>query len=56
MIDPAKGESAWALGNQIINGYNGVLTAKAKKKPNHSIFWLCKLISYNEINWSYNFV
>lgn len=32
-IEPAKGESLWALGNQIIKGYKGVLTAKAKKKP-----------------------
>jgi hypothetical protein len=33
IIEPAKTESACALGNQIIKGYNGVLTAKAIKNP-----------------------
>jgi len=39
IIDPEIGLSAWALGNQIINGYKGVLTAKAKKKPQGSVFY-----------------
>jgi len=38
MIETTKGKSALALGNQIINGYKGVLTAKAKKNPNHNNF------------------
>lgn len=32
-MDPAKGESECALGNQIVKGYKGVLTAKAMKNP-----------------------
>ena len=43
-IDPANGESLCALGNHIINGYNGVLTAKAINNPKHNNFLISKLI------------
>jgi len=37
-IEPANTLSAWALGNHIVKGYKGVLTAKAIKNPIHSNF------------------
>jgi hypothetical protein len=36
IIEPAKGLSPCALGNQILNGTKGVLTAKAIKNPTHN--------------------